>query len=162
FPALGLVISGGHTSLYVCESTVSVRRGGATIDDAVGGAYDKGATILGLGFPGGPNLGQLARTGVVHRPRVPLPRLSSESLEFSFSGLKTAALYAFRGVPEDERGRQKREARGEAPAPKLCAADVAATFQEAAIGAVALKLERAMEAFPACRTLLVGGGVSAN
>ena len=65
-------------------------------------------------------------------------------------------------MPEDERGRQKREARGELPAPKLAAADVAATFQEAAIGAIELKLERAMGRFPECRTLLVGGGVSAN
>lgn len=162
FPALGLVVSGGHTSLYVCDSTTKVRRIGATIDDAVGEAYDKVAAVLDLPFPGGPSLDALAKTGRVHSPGFPIARLSPDSLEFSFSGLKTAALYAYRGVPEDDRRRAKRESRGEPPAPRLSAADVAATFQDAAIGAVMLKLRRAMERFPTCRTLLVGGGVSAN
>jgi N6-L-threonylcarbamoyladenine synthase len=162
FPALGLVVSGGHTSLYLCQSTVRVRRIGATIDDAVGEAYDKVAAVLGLDFPGGPNLDKLAHTGQAHHPGFPISRLSPDSLDFSFSGLKTAALYAFRGVPEGAHIRQKREARGEAPLPRLSAPDVAATFQQAAIGAVILKLERAMDRHPECRTLLVGGGVSAN
>ncbi|MBY0310609.1 MAG: tRNA (adenosine(37)-N6)-threonylcarbamoyltransferase complex transferase subunit TsaD [Phycisphaerales bacterium] len=162
FPALGLVVSGGHTSLYVCESTIRVRRIGATIDDAVGEAYDKVAAILDLPFPGGPSLDKLAQTGKVHAPGFPIARIAPDSLDFSFSGLKTAALYAFRGVPEDDRRRAKRESRGEALPPLLSAPDVAATFQESAIGAVMLKLRRAMERFPDCRTLLVGGGVSAN
>ena len=162
FPSLGLVISGGHTSLYLCDSTTHIRRIGATIDDAVGEAYDKVAAILGLDFPGGPNLDKLARTGRVHSPGFPIARLSPDSLDFSFSGLKTAALYAFRGVPDDERTRAKRAARGESPAPLLTAPDIAATFQDAAIAAVILKLERALDRHPASRTLLVGGGVSAN
>ncbi len=162
FPAIGLVVSGGHTSLYLCESTVRIGRIGATIDDAVGEAYDKVAAVLGLGFPGGPNLDKLARTGRAHSPGFPIARIAPESLDFSFSGLKTAALYAFRGVPEDERSRRKRETRGEASTALLSAPDVAATFQGAAIGAVMLKLERALERHAECRTLLVGGGVSAN
>ncbi len=162
FPSLGLVISGGHTSLYLCDSTTRIRRIGATIDDAVGEAYDKVAAILGLDFPGGPNLDKLARTGRVHTPGFPIARLSPDSLDFSFSGLKTAALYAFRGVPDDERTRAKRAARGESPAPLLTAPDIAATFQDAAIAAVILKLERALDRHPAARTLLIGGGVSAN
>jgi N6-L-threonylcarbamoyladenine synthase len=82
FPALGLVVSGGHTSLYFCESTTRVRRIGATIDDAVGEAYDKVAAILGLEFPGGPNLDMLAQTGNVHTPGFPIARIGPESLEF--------------------------------------------------------------------------------
>lgn len=113
FPALGLVVSGGHTSLYVCESTTKARRIGATIDDAVGEAYDKVAAVLGLGFPGGPSVDRLARTGTAAKPGFPIARIAPGSLDFSFSGLKTAALYAFKGVPEDERRRAKREARGE-------------------------------------------------
>ncbi|HVU64450.1 MAG TPA: tRNA (adenosine(37)-N6)-threonylcarbamoyltransferase complex transferase subunit TsaD [Phycisphaerales bacterium] len=162
FPSVGLVVSGGHTSLYLCDSPTGARRIGATIDDAVGEAYDKVAAILGLAFPGGPNLDRLARTGRVQAPGFPIARIAPDSLDFSFSGLKTAALYALRGVPETERHRAKREARGESPPPLMSPADVAATFQEAAIGAVMLKLGRALEMHPGCRAVLVGGGVSAN
>lgn len=165
FPALGLVVSGGHTSLYVVESTTEARRIGATIDDAVGEAYDKVAAILGLDFPGGPNLDRLAKSGKAlpeNKGGFPISRLSPESLDFSFSGLKTAARYALEGVPEDDRTRAKRAARGEAPPERMSPADVAATFQHAAIGAVVLKLERALDRFPQCQTVLVGGGVSAN
>lgn len=163
WPALGLVVSGGHTSMYVCESATRATRIGATIDDAVGEAYDKVATILGLPFPGGPELDRLAQTGRAQRPGFPIARIAPDSLDFSFSGLKTAALYAFRGVPESPQSRARRESRGEpAPGPTMTAADVAATFQEAAATAVVLKLERALDRHPACRVLLVGGGVSAN
>lgn len=167
WPALGLVVSGGHTSLYVCDATTRARRIGSTIDDAVGEAYDKVAAILGVDFPGGPNLDRLAQTGAARSEQeggFPIARLSPESLDFSFSGLKTAARYAFHGVPETDRVRALRAAKGRA-APeveRLSAADTAATFQHAAIGAVMLKLERALERHPECRTLLVGGGVSAN
>lgn len=162
FPALGLVVSGGHTSLYVCESIHMVRRIGSTIDDAIGEAYDKVASVLGLAFPGGPNLDRLARTGKAIAPGFPIARIAPGSLDFSFSGLKTAALYAFKGVPEDERARTKREARGDAPSPRHDAGTVAATFQQAAVDTVVLKLERAMDQHAGVLTLLVGGGVSAN
>jgi N6-L-threonylcarbamoyladenine synthase len=101
FPALGLVVSGGHTSLYHCPSITQATRLGSTIDDAVGEAYDKAATILGLPFPGGPNLDRLAQRGDASRSptRFPISRLGRDSLDFSFSGLKTALLYAVRGVP---------------------------------------------------------------
>ena len=165
FPALGLVVSGGHTSLYRCESILNATRIGATIDDAVGEAYDKVAAILALPFPGGPSLDKLARTGVAlgeQRGGFPLARIAPGSLDFSFSGLKTAAIYAYRGVPETQRTREKKLARGDAPAPTMPAADVAATFQLAAVASVMLKLQRALEQHPDCRTVLVGGGVSAN
>lgn len=164
FPALGLVVSGGHTSLYACESFTKIRRIGATIDDAIGEAYDKVASILGLDFPGGPNLDRLAsEAGVAPaKPGFPISRIAPGSLDFSFSGLKTAALYAFRGVPEGERTRAKREARGEAPAKLMTASEVAVTFQDAAVGTVILKIERALDQIGRVGTLLVGGGVSAN
>ncbi|NUQ69148.1 MAG: tRNA (adenosine(37)-N6)-threonylcarbamoyltransferase complex transferase subunit TsaD, partial [Phycisphaerales bacterium] len=100
-PGLGLVVSGGHTSLYRIDSWREIKRLGATIDDAAGEAFDKAATILGLPHPGGPNLDRLARTPGANDRAVDLPisRLSRESLDFSFSGLKTALLYAARGVP---------------------------------------------------------------
>lgn len=160
FPALGLVVSGGHTSLYHCPSITQATRLGSTIDDAVGEAYDKAATILGLPFPGGPNLDRLAQRGDAARSpaRFPISRLGRDSLDFSFSGLKTALLYAVRGVPA-------RPGEPQPPPPNLddqARADLAAAFQQAAIGAVTLKLERALDRHPDCRTLLVGGGVSAN
>jgi len=163
FPALGLVVSGGHTSLYLLDDWLSVRRLGATIDDAMGEAFDKAATILGLPHPGGPNLDRLARAPGANDRAVDLPvsRLGGESLDFSFSGLKTALLYATRGVPQ---------AREDAPKPLALTderkRDLAASFQRAAVGAVLLKLDRAVEHLSQqgtkVRTLLTGGGVTAN
>jgi N6-L-threonylcarbamoyladenine synthase len=163
FPALGLVVSGGHTALYRCESPMRLQRLGATIDDAVGEAYDKVAAILGLPFPGGPSVDRLAATGGGDAGRFdfPLSRLGRDSLDFSFSGLKTAVLYAWRGVPG---GRAPQH--GERPPPAVqderTRADIAASFQRAAVRVLLLKLERALAIHPDCRTLLVGGGVSAN
>ncbi len=163
FPAIGLVVSGGHSSISLCEGVDDARRIGSTIDDAIGEAYDKVAAILGLGFPGGPEVDRLAQTAEPVTPGFPIARIAPDSLDFSFSGLKTAALYAFRGVPESETARQRREARGEAARqPTMSAAQVAATFQHAAVGAVELKLERALDQHPRCPTVLVGGGVCAN
>lgn len=167
FPALGLVVSGGHTSLYLCHSALEMEKIGGTIDDAVGEAYDKVAAILNLGFPGGPRVDRLAAAHAhlakaPDRDGFPIARLSPESLDFSFSGLKTAALYAFNGVPENERTRAKRLAKGEPEHERWPAEVVAATFQAAAVRTLTLKIERALARFPDCRTMLVGGGVSAN
>jgi N6-L-threonylcarbamoyladenine synthase len=163
FPALGLVVSGGHTSLYRVDSWTALTRLGATIDDAVGEAFDKAATILGLPYPGGPNLDRLASTPGANESAVELPisRMSRESLDFSFSGLKTALLYAARGVPGQ---------RDPAPVPELTEArkaDLAASFQKAAVDAVMLKLRRAINVIPGQspehrRVILTGGGVTAN
>jgi N6-L-threonylcarbamoyladenine synthase len=161
WPALGLVVSGGHTSLYRVDSWTNLTRLGATIDDAVGEAFDKVATILGLPYPGGPNLDTLASTPGADDSafELPISRLSPDSLDFSFSGLKTAVLYAARGVP----GR-----RSDAPPhPELTdkrKADLAASFQKAAVDAVMLKLKRGITQFPKQegRVVLTGGGVTAN
>jgi N6-L-threonylcarbamoyladenine synthase len=93
-PAVGLVCSGGHTALYRIGDFLDVQLIGSTLDDAVGEAYDKVAAILGLGYPGGPIIDGLAREGNPAAIRFPRSRLSRESLDFSFSGLKTSVLYA--------------------------------------------------------------------
>jgi len=169
FPALGLVVSGGHTSLYVMRSPIELERVGATIDDAMGEAFDKAATILGLAHPGGPNLDRLASTpGADERAhRFPIARLSRESLDMSFSGLKTSMLYAVRGLPgRGEHGPQGYE-RTHAELSEEERRDLAASFRRAAVDAVLLKLERALGRFEElaggpCRGVLTGGGVTAN
>ncbi|HSV15219.1 MAG TPA: hypothetical protein VLI90_13250, partial [Tepidisphaeraceae bacterium] len=93
FPAVGLVCSGGHTALYRVGSWTDVELIGSTIDDAVGEAYDKVAAILGLGYPGGPIIDTLAASGDPTVVKLPRTYLDRESLDFSFSGLKTAVLY---------------------------------------------------------------------
>lgn len=165
FPALGLVVSGGHTSIYLLRSWTNIHRLGSTIDDALGEAFDKAATILAIPYPGGPNLDRLASSsGANDRAHeFPVSRLSPTSLDFSFSGLKTSLLYRVRGVPQ-KRGHIA------APPPALIDADrrdLAASFQRAAIDAILLKLNRAIPfaesiAGSPIRSLLAGGGVTAN
>jgi len=165
FPALGLVISGGHTSLYALDSLLSIRRLGATIDDAVGEAFDKVAAILDLGFPGGPAVDRLAESGDERAHDFPISRLDPQSLDFSFSGLKTAVLYAVRGRPERKNGRSTFPRSAHDLSEKQ-RAGVAASFQRAAVDAILLKLRRALErerdGGREPKALLVGGGVSAN
>lgn len=159
-PALGLVVSGGHTALYTLGAGgAGPSRIGATRDDAVGEAYDKVAAILGLTYPGGPVVDRLARSAAEpDRFTLPISRLEPGSLDFSFSGLKTAALYLVRGVPA-ERGRGGTPPLDSTPG---TVASVCAAFQTAAIGTIELKLRRALDAHPATRAIVVGGGVSAN
>lgn len=165
YPALGLVVSGGHTAIYLCQSPTSLDRLGSTIDDAIGEAFDKVATILGLGHPGGPAIDALAAEEGANDTAhdFPISRLDRDSLDFSFSGLKTSVLYAVRGHP-----RPKAEGGGFARDHTALSheqkRDVAASFQRAACRAITLKLERAFEqcAGRGVRSLLVGGGVSAN
>jgi len=165
-PALGLVVSGGHTSLYAMHSPTDLTRLGATIDDAVGEAFDKAANILDAGYPGGPAIDRLAQQGNATNVE-PLPRsmLGPDSLDFSFSGLKTALLYRVRGKPIG-RGKHATFERRAADLSDAQRADLAAAFQTAAVEAVIAKLERALDHMqrdgePATR-LIIGGGVSAN
>jgi len=166
FPALGLVISGGHTSIYSMRSETELKRLGATIDDAVGEAYDKVAAILGLGHPGGPRIDELGRAeGADDRAfDFPVSRLAKDSLDFSFSGLKTSVLYEVRGRPTPPAIKGKPPL-PVPPVPELTAErtrDIAASFQRAVERALILKLERAIEQHGPFRSLIVGGGVSAN
>ncbi len=165
-PALGLVVSGGHTSLYAMHRPTELTRLGATIDDAVGEAYDKASNILEAGYPGGPAIDRLAQRGDAANVE-PLPRsmLDPDSLDFSFSGLKTALLYRVRGKPVG-RGRDATFERSARDLSEAQRADLAAAFQEAAVEAVIAKLDRALDRMrrdgePATR-LVIGGGVSAN
>lgn len=168
YPALGLVVSGGHTSMYRCDSPTQLRRLGSTIDDAVGECYDKVATILGLPHPGGPKVDCLALTGNDRAYDFPISRLDPHSLDFSFSGLKTAVLYAVRGVPQlPGRPLTQDEQRARQPLDLTrpgALEDVCASMQRAAVTAIVLKIERALDAWQGSppTALLVGGGVSAN
>lgn len=160
FPALGLVVSGGHTSLFRVHHPLEIESLGRTIDDAVGEAYDKAATILQLGYPGGPKLDALARTGDDRAHDFPISMLGKDRLDFSYSGLKTALLYAVCGKPVG-RGAESHFQRDASSLSETEKADFAASFQRAAIGAIMKNLHKALDRHDVA-TLLVGGGVSAN
>ena len=145
-PFLCLIASGGHTLL----ARVTDHRGyeviGRTLDDAAGEAFDKGARLLGLGYPGGPALSRLALDGDPTAFSFPTAA-GVPGLDFSFAGLKTALLYAVRELGEEETRRR--------------AADLAASYEHAIVEALAARIERALAAEPGAR-LAIGGGVAAN
>jgi N6-L-threonylcarbamoyladenine synthase len=172
YPALGLVVSGGHTSLFLVREPLRLELLGRTIDDAIGEAFDKAATMLGLGYPGGPLVDRLAASGDDRAVEFPMAWLGRDAegerrLDVSFSGLKTALLYAVRGVPER---RPRGAPRGQPPIYRRSAADLsdqeradlAASFQRAAVLGVVQVVERALDRLGSMPTLLVGGGASAN
>ncbi|OGD20949.1 MAG: tRNA (adenosine(37)-N6)-threonylcarbamoyltransferase complex transferase subunit TsaD [Candidatus Aminicenantes bacterium RBG_16_63_16] len=147
FPALALVVSGGHTSLFLMKKRLHFRLLGRTRDDAAGEALDKIAKYLGLGYPGGPVIQKLGAAGNPEKFPFALPRMKDASLDFSFSGLKTAAL---RWI--DETGMSARH-------PAL--ADFLASFETAVVRALVQKLERGAEKVrPA--SLILCGGVARN
>ena len=152
YPCLGLVVSGGHSSLYRCEDPLNQTLLGGTVDDAAGEAFDKVASLLGLGYPGGPSIEIAARSG--NRTAFHFPRafLNDQRLAFSFSGLKTAVLQALKG--KDARST------GVAP-PAPLTADIAASFQEAVIDTLISKTRQAL-AQTGLKKLGVGGGVAVN
>ncbi|MEO0475021.1 MAG: tRNA (adenosine(37)-N6)-threonylcarbamoyltransferase complex transferase subunit TsaD [Planctomycetota bacterium] len=165
YPALGLVVSGGHTSLYRVDGPGNVSLLGKTIDDAVGEAYDKAAVMLKAGYPGGPRLDALAQQGDGNTHKLPRPMLGPQSLDFSFSGLKTALLYAVRGTPVG-RGAEAKFERDADDLNEQQRADLAASFQLAVVDTISSKLKRAHKQLAAehceIKSLIVGGGVSAN
>ncbi|MGD9722064.1 MAG: tRNA (adenosine(37)-N6)-threonylcarbamoyltransferase complex transferase subunit TsaD [Pirellulales bacterium] len=152
FPCLGLIVSGGHSSLYRCRTPLEFELLGGTIDDAAGEAFDKVASLLGLPFPGGPSIDRAAQAGNPRAYALPRPLLDSDRLDFSFSGLKTAVRY--RIAPPGS-------AIPPRPLDEQLVADLAASFQEAVVdclvGKALLAAERA-----GLRVLCVGGGVAAN
>lgn len=151
-PCLAMVASGGHTALYHARDPMTVERLGATRDDAAGEALDKGAALLGLSYPGGPAIEDAAREGDPGAVDLPRPMLGSGSLDFSFSGIKTALLYHLRGsglsrpMPELDRAQ---------------VADLAASYQAAIVDTLVAKLRRAARAISAA-SLAIGGGVARN
>ena len=146
-PCVVLVVSGGHTHLYYKESSGRCRLLGSTRDDAAGEAFDKGAQLLGLEYPGGPAIDRLARHGNPDTITFPRSYLNKGSLDFSFSGLKTALLYTLQAIHEKSRAAQ--------------AADFAAGYQEAIVAVLVDKAFAAVRSSGA-RALAVVGGVSAN
>lgn len=152
YPCVGFVISGGHTNLFDCKTATDCRSIGGTTDDAAGEAFDKVARILGLPYPGGPSIAKAALTGNASAFNLPRPLLHSGRLDFSFSGLKTAVLYAARGVPGPDQLK-------ETPADRV--ADLAAAFQQAAVDVLVNKARTAMRETGYHR-LCIGGGVAAN
>ncbi len=153
-PAVALIVSGGHTNLYEAQSALDLRLLGRTIDDAAGEAFDKVATILGLPYPGGPNIEKVARQGNPKAIRFPRSLMEKGSLNFSFSGLKTAVLYHCRG--QDMKGQNRLASMSEQEI-----ADIAASFQAAVIEVLVRKTKRAVRQI-AARTVLMGGGVACN
>ncbi|MEK7638445.1 MAG: tRNA (adenosine(37)-N6)-threonylcarbamoyltransferase complex transferase subunit TsaD [Patescibacteria group bacterium] len=150
FPALNLIVSGGHTDLVLMRDHGDYKIIGETLDDAVGEAFDKVARLLGLSYPGGPKVSTLALQGNPTAYNLPKPMLKSPDFNFSYSGLKTAVLYLIRDITSGVRELTDTEK-----------ADIAASFQEAAIDVLIQKTRRAAEAH-AVPTIMLSGGVSAN
>ncbi len=145
FPFVALLVSGGHTQLIRVDGVGRYRLLGDTLDDAAGEAFDKTAKLLGLGYPGGAALSRLAGRGNPSRFHLPRPMLNSPDFDFSFSGLKTAALTLVRNQAEDEETR----------------ADIARAFQDAIVDVLVKKSVKALRQCGLER-LVVAGGVSAN
>lgn len=148
WPAVSLVVSGGHTELVEVRGLFEHRWLGSTLDDAAGEAYDKVAKRLGLGFPGGPEIDRLAAEGRADAFELPRPMLDRPGLDFSFSGLKTAVSVHL-------------EPLGEPPYPPVLVRDMAASFQAAVVEVLVAKCRRALERTRA-RALNLGGGVACN
>lgn len=148
-PYLGLVVSGGHTALYRVEADAEPRLLGQTLDDAVGEAFDKVAKLLGLGFPGGPAVARAAESGDAEAVAFPRPMAKKPGLDFSYSGLKTAVALEVR---------RRGDAAGMSAAD---VADVAASFEAAAVESLLVRARRALVAEGLDRIAVVGG-VAAN
>ena len=159
FPALGLLVSGGHTHLYRLDGPVTLRILGRTLDDAAGEAFDKVARMLRLPYPGGMHIDSLAGQGAINRKLFPRPYLDNQNLDFSFSGLKTAVGSYVAAHPEllPPFGAAQDLARA---GPRL--SDVCASFNFSVADTLRVKTERALKREPDVRALIVAGGVAAN
>lgn len=147
FPAIGLIVSGGHTELVYMKNEKSFKNIGQTVDDAAGEAFDKVAHMLGLEYPGGPEISRHAERGDVTAFELPRPMHNSGDLMFSFSGLKTAVLYSIKKLNDNLSQQQT--------------SDMAASFQQAVIDVLIDKTKAACQQHEA-QTLIVAGGVAAN
>ncbi|HSX12629.1 MAG TPA: tRNA (adenosine(37)-N6)-threonylcarbamoyltransferase complex transferase subunit TsaD [Rhabdochlamydiaceae bacterium] len=153
FPALGVVISGGHTFMVHILDVGRYQLIGTTVDDAIGEAFDKVASLLGLGYPGGPAIEALAKKGDPNRYLFKAGKVKNNRWNFSFSGLKTNVLYTIKG--------QDGKADENIPITEGEKADIAASFQSTAFSEITHKIIEALKAFP-CHALYLGGGVSNN
>lgn len=154
FPCVGMVVSGGHTSLYQCDGPIDLQLLGGTIDDAAGEAFDKVASLLGLPYPGGPAISRVAVDGDPAAYELPRTFIhETDRIEFSFSGLKTAVRYKIVGPGKHDFSEVQLE-------PQTIA-NLAASFQEAVVDVLVAKCEAAIRRTGLNR-LVVGGGVAAN
>ncbi len=150
FPFVGLVVSGGHTSLFRVDGFGKFKRLGQTRDDAAGEAFDKVAKLLGLGYPGGPIIDELSRTGNPKAIRFPRASLGKNSLDFSFSGVKTAVVNYVKSHPADRGGY-----------PEDLIRDIVSSFQEAVIEVLVKKTLQAAQ-HEKLKRVVISGGVAAN
>jgi N6-L-threonylcarbamoyladenine synthase len=150
FPFIGLVVSGGHTSLFRVDGFGKYKRLGQTRDDAAGEAFDKVAKLLGLGYPGGPIIDELSKKGNPKAIRFPRPSLGKNSFDFSFSGLKTSVVNYVKSSPEPVEGY-----------PEDLIRDIVSSFQEAVVEVLVKKTLQAAQ-YLGLRRIVVSGGVAAN
>jgi len=150
FPFIGLVVSGGHTSLFRMDGFGKYKRLGQTRDDAAGEAFDKVAKLLGLGYPGGPIIDELSKRGNPKAIRFPRASLGKDSFDFSFSGLKTAVVNYVKSHPEPTTGY-----------PKDLIRDIVSSFQEAVVDVLVKKTLQAAQ-HGKLRRVVLSGGVAAN
>ena len=150
FPFIGLVVSGGHTSLFRMDGFGKYKRLGQTRDDAAGEAFDKVAKLLGLGYPGGPIIDELSKAGNPKAIRFPRPLLSKNSFDFSFSGLKTAVVNYVKAHPEPPGGY-----------PEDLIKDIVSSFQEAVVEVLVKKTVQAAQ-HQGLKRIVLSGGVAAN
>lgn len=150
FPFIGLVVSGGHTSLFRVDGFGKFKRLGQTRDDAAGEAFDKVAKLLGLGYPGGPIIDELSRTGNPKAIRFPRPSLGKNSFDFSFSGLKTAVVNYVKAHPETPQSYSEELIR-----------NIVASFQEAVVDVLVKKTLQAAQ-HERLKKVVLSGGVAAN
>lgn len=156
FPALGLVVSGGHTELLLMRKEGNYTVLGRTLDDAAGEAFDKVAKLMRLPYPGGPIISKLAQGGNPKAYTLPRPMLSAKNYDFSFAGIKTAMLYTVEGIPGKQESQKSKVKKA-----KLNKADLAASFQQAVIDVLVGKTIRAAQQH-GVKSVLLGGGVAAN
>lgn len=168
FPAVALIVSGGHTILLKLESLKKWKKLAETRDDAAGEAFDKVARLLNLPYPGGPEIEKIARRGNPAAINFPRPMINDKSYDFSFSGLKTAVLYHLRGQNSrtNADGMQiiaEKSPRKLTSSPRRSAdaADIAASFQQAVVDVLVAKTIHAAKEFKA-KSILLSGGVAAN
>jgi len=153
FPALALLVSGGHTLIVVAQSPTAFQIAGRTRDDAAGEAFDKVAKLLGLGYPGGPVIDTLAKSGNPHAVAFTAPKIKGNALDFSFSGIKTAVLRHVQARPE---------LRVKEPAlPAQATLDLIASFQHAVVDDLWTRMRAAAQKYDV-RSVLVTGGVACN
>lgn len=162
FPALGLLVSGGHTHLYRIEGPDSFTVLGKTLDDAAGEAFDKAGKMLGLPYPAGRHMDELSQDGIVDRGLFPRPYLDNKNFDFSFSGLKTSMQSYLRENPVEPVVFDPMTAKLKMGGKEESICDLCASYTSAIVETLAIKTERAIDKEKVFKSLVMAGGVAAN